>query len=420
MLRQLRKSRHLATMLCTFTLVVAAGWLTARTRRAQASPSLQAALPRPPNPWKDELRWNKVHADPKNPEAGFVQVLRNGSIVELTLDPRLQNMAERVLEAHPTRYASAVLLSVEDGRVLALAGKSTAEPDKSPADLALTPWAPAASVFKLVTAAALVEAGVGPQARVCYHDGIHSVEASNLKPNRRWDQSCASLAYGVAKSQNAIMARLAHDHLDEEALGRAARALGFGEKLPFDMPMGVSEARLPEAGSLSFARVAAGFWSTTLSPLHGAFLAATIARGGVTPAMRIVDRVVDSDGGIYRPEPPAPRRAISEEAARAVSRMMVGTTEYGTAKNGFHKNGRPILPGVAVAGKTGSLDRQKPYLAYSWFVGFAPAERPEVAVAVLLGNGEDWRWRAHQIAAELLSGYFHGPTRPTAPQLASR
>jgi cell division protein FtsI/penicillin-binding protein 2 len=409
MLRQLSKSRPVASFLFAATLVVVAG-LTARGRNALAQPSLYASLPRPPDPWKSELDWNKVRAD----DAGFIQVLHDGGRVELTLDPRLQQMAESVLESHRTSYAGAVLLSVEDGRVLAMAGRSTAEPEKSAAELVLQAWAPAASIFKLVTASALVGAGVAADARVCYHDGVHSVEASNLKPNRRWDQSCASLSYGVAKSQNAILARLAIDHLDAVSLGSAARALGFGDRIPFEMPVGVSQAHLPEGRTLEFARVAAGFWSTTLSPLHGAWLAATLARGGMTPALRIVDRVVDKDGSVRRPEPPAVRRAIPEEAARAVARMMVGTTEYGTAKSGFHKNGRPILP-VAVAGKTGTLDRQKPYLAYSWFVGFAPAEKPEVAVAVLLGNGEDWHWRAHQVAAELLSGYFHG-----AVTLASR
>ena len=416
MLRQLETSRHLATALCAFTLVVAAGWLASRVRPAEAQqPSMLAALPHLPEPWKRELDWNKVRAE----EGGFVQVLHDGGQVELTLDPRIQKMAEHVLDTHPTRYAGAVLLSVDDGRVLAMVGHSTAEPDKSAAQLALTPWAPAASIFKLVTASALVENGVSPEARVCYHDGIHSVEASNLTPHPRWDTSCASLSYGVAKSQNAILARLANDHLDEEDLRDEAHALGFGEKLPFELPVGVSEAKLPEAKSLAFARTAAGFWNTTLSPLHGAYLAATLARGGVTPAMRIVDRVVDVDGNVLKPATPAPHRVISEAAARAVARMMVGTTEYGTAKNGFHKNGRAVLPGVTVAGKTGSLDRQKPYLAYSWFVGFAPAERPEVAVAVLLGNGEDWHWRAHQIAAELLSGYFHGAHQPSQ-QIASR
>ncbi len=423
MLRQLKKSRHLATLLCMLTLVAAAGWSTLHGRAsAQAAPAAivsttYASLPRPPEPWKRELSWAKVRSG----ESGFFQVLHDGGQVELTLDPRLQKLSDRVLEEHPTRYSAAVLLSVEDGRVLALSGRSSAEPEKNAADLALEAWAPAASIFKLVTASALVEAGVPAEARVCYHDGVHSVEASNLTPHPRWDTSCASLSYGLAKSQNAIVARLAHDHLDDELLGATAHALGFGEKLPFELPVGISDVELPAGGSLAFARVAAGFWSTTLSPLHGAYLAATLARGGVTPSLRLVDRVVDAEGNVHRPEPAPPRRVISEEAAHAVARMMVGTTEYGTAKSGFHKGGRPLLPGIAVAGKTGSLDRQKPYLAYSWFVGFAPAERPEVAVAVLLGNGEDPRWRAHQVAAELLAGYFNGEAvKPPSPQLASR
>jgi cell division protein FtsI/penicillin-binding protein 2 len=411
MLRQLKKSRQVATFLCMFTLAAAAVWCM---QRAQAQPSLYASLPRPPSTWKGELDWNKVRAD----EAGFVQVLHDGGRVELTLDPRLQQLTERVLDEHRTAYAGAVLLSVDDGRVLAMSGRSSAEPDKPAAEILLQPWAPAASIFKLVTASALIEAGVAADTRVCYHDGVHSVEASNLAPHRG-DSSCASLAYGVAKSQNAIIARLAVDHLDAVSLEREARALGFGEPLRFDLPVGASQANLPREGSLSFARVAAGFWSTTLSPLHGAWLAATLARGGVTPALRMVDRVVHVDGSEERPEPPPVVRAIPEEAARAVARMMVGTTEYGTAKSGFHKKGKSILPGVSVAGKTGTLDRQKPYLAYSWFVGFAPAEKPEIAVAVLLGNGEDWHWRAHQVAAELLNGYFHGDRKAPA-EIASR
>jgi cell division protein FtsI/penicillin-binding protein 2 len=417
MLRQLQTSRHLASTLALLSLLALAALLVARGKTvAQAAPAvvIASALPRPPEPWRRELAWTKVRADGE----GFVQVLRDGGRVELTLDPRLQRMSERVLSSHPAPYASAVLLSVDDGRVLAMAGRSRAEPERSAADLALRAWAPAASIFKLVTAASLFEAGVGPDARVCYHDGVHSVEASNLASHPRLDKSCNTLSYGIAKSQNAILARLANDHLDAAALSHTARALGFGEALPFELPVAPSEAQVPHAGSLAFARVAAGFWSTTLSPLHGAWLAATLARGGVTPPLRLVDRVVDSDGGAHRPEAPAPRRVISEEAARAVARMMVGTTEWGTARTGFHERGsnRPLLP-VAVAGKTGTLDRAQPYLAYSWFVGFAPAERPEVAVAVLLGNGEDWHVRAHQVAAELLANYFHGDG---GEQLASR
>jgi cell division protein FtsI/penicillin-binding protein 2 len=290
----------------------------------------------------------------------------------------------------------------------------------SVADLTMKAWAPAASIFKLVTATALVERGVSPDTRVCYHEGVHSVEESNLHPNKRLDNSCNSFAFGLAKSQNAIIARLAHDHLTGRALETVAHALGFGTSLPFAMPVEASTAKVPDGG-LPFARTAAGFWNTTLSPLHGAYLAATLARGGVTPPLRLIDRVVDRNGNATRPPAAPARRVVDEAAARAVGRMMVGTTEYGTARLGFRdkRTNRPLLPGIAVAGKTGSLDRKDPYLAYSWFVGYAPAERPEVAVAVLLANGTDWHVKAHQVAREVLGSYFEGERAANA-RMASR
>jgi cell division protein FtsI/penicillin-binding protein 2 len=417
MLRQLKSTRRLATTLAITSVALIAAVAFRGGQLAEAAPaaSIAAALPRVASrgggeAWRRQLDWSRVRADAD----GYVQLLRDGGRVELTLDPALQRQAERALAAAPSRYASAVVISVDDGRVLAMAGRSSAEPKKSPVELATTAWAPAASVFKLVTATALVEAGLSSETRVCYHDGVHSVETSNLTPHPRWDSACGSLSYGLAKSQNAIIARLAHDHLDAGALERTARAFGFGASIPFELPVAPSLVSVPSHDPLQFARVAAGFWQTTLSTLHGAWLAATLARGGVTPPLRLIDRVVARDGASERPAAAPERRVVSAEAARAVARMMVGTTEFGTARLGFHdRQGRPVLP-VEVAGKTGSLNRAQPFLGYSWFVGFAPAERPEVAVAVLLGNGEHGGRRAHQVAAEVLSGYFHGaPALPT-------
>jgi penicillin-binding protein A len=140
--------------------------------------------------------------------------------------------------------------------------------------------------------------------------------------------------------------------------------------------------------------------------------------------LRIIDRIVGSDGRAVRPPAAPERRVVPEAAARAVGRMMVGTTEFGTARLGFRdrRTNRPLLPGIAVAGKTGSLDRRdpaEPYLSYSWFVGYAPAERPEVAIAVLLGNGADWHVKAHQVAREVLGSYFEGGHENSA-RMASR
>jgi peptidoglycan glycosyltransferase len=356
--------------------------------------------------------WRRVLATSLAPRADggrLVQPLADGGRVELTLDAELQHAAERLLgEADPVQGA-AVVLAVDDGRVLALAGRHRNAPQANDVRLATNAWAPAASVFKLVTSAALLAEGVTPATRVCYHGGVHSVEADNLEDHPELDGRCKSLGYGLAKSQNAILARLAHDHLDPIKLERAARALGFGEAPLFELPTSASTLSLP-SDPLAFARVAAGFWNTNLSALHGALLAATIARGGETPSLHLVDRVVDG-GGRVQPLPAraAAHRAIAPSTAEALAQMMVGTTEWGSANRAFRDSstGRRRLAGVRVAGKTGTLTgKDADGLAYSWFVGFAPADHPQIAFAVLLGRADEADVRAAEVARALLATWM--------------
>ncbi len=99
---------------------------------------------------------------------------------------------------------------------------------------------------------------------------------------------------------------------------------------------------------------------------------------------------------------------MSHTVAQAVTRMMVGTTRYGTARKAFKdRRGRPFLVDIDVAGKTGTLTRRSPgYLQYSWFVGFAPAKDPEFVVAVLIGTPEKWHLKAHTAARMVLQKAF--------------
>ncbi|MCU1277519.1 MAG: penicillin-binding protein transpeptidase [bacterium] len=360
---------------------------------------------RPPVDWRRAIA---VSLQPRADGARMVQPLSDGGRVELTLDAEVQRAAERLLaEADPVQGA-AVVLSVDDGRVLALAGRHRDAPQANDVRLATNAWAPAASVFKLITSAALLDAGVTPATRVCYHGGVHSVEADNLEDHPELDGRCKSLGYGLAKSQNAILARLAHDHLDPIKLERAARALGFGEAPAFELPTTASTLSLP-SDPLAFARVAAGFWNTNLSPLHGALLAATIARGGETPALHLVDRVVDGAGRVQPLARASAHRAIAPSTAESLARMMVGTTEWGSANRAFRDSstGRRRLAGVRVAGKTGTLTGKDPGgLAYSWFVGFAPADHPQIAFAVLLGRADEADVRAAEVARALLASWM--------------
>jgi len=365
----------------------------------------------------DNDRPDPLRADSLRREGGrYLAERESGAIAELTLDPRLQAITEKLLHRSQIQYGASVVLSIPDGRVLALAGRSALDSRAGGTALALSSWAPAASVFKLVSAASLIdEAGLSGDTRACYHGGVSDLRRDNLVDHPRWDR-CASLAYGIGKSQNAILAKLAIQHLSPEQLARTGHALGFGEPLEFDLPVEPSHLDVPEDNPLEFARTAAGFWHSTLSPLHGALLAAAIADGGRMVTPYLIERAPRGAAGDDRQSTPEaapalpPRQVLSPEAAAAVAEMMAGVTRMGTARTAFHdRHGRPRLP-FSAAGKTGTLNGKadRGYVGYSWFVGFAPVEHPTVAFAVALANKPGRRLKAADVARELLAEYALG------------
>jgi cell division protein FtsI/penicillin-binding protein 2 len=351
----------------------------------------------------------------------FVANLDGGGVAELTLNAGLEDAVEEVLATYHVPFGAAVAVSIPDGRVLAMVGRSAVDPTLGPAELALRPWAPAASVFKIVAVSALVsEASLSASTRACYHGGISSVLADNLIDVPRLDRRCETLGYGLGKSQNAIIAKLAAQHLQPAGLRQMATAFGFGEPIAFDAPVEPSELDVPE-DRLEFARTAAGFWHSSLSPLHGALLAAAIANGGEMPAPRLIERAFDGEGrAVILPRRPA-RRVLEPRVAHEVGRMMELTTKMGTARVAFQdRHGRPYLP-VEVAGKTGTLfyrgrpeDPAAPaavlpdggHLGYSWFVGYAPARQPRIAFAVVIGNPVAWRIKATFVARRIVAEYL--------------
>ncbi|MDW8362762.1 MAG: penicillin-binding transpeptidase domain-containing protein [Myxococcales bacterium] len=343
--------------------------------------------------------------------SSLVVELPGGRRAQLTLDPPLQAHLQTYLARHEVPYASVVAIEPSTGRVLAYVNHSTANPAIA-TDLALDPTPPAASVFKLVTAAALLEAGVDPDRRVCYGGGFRRLSPLDLVDDPRRDRHCANLEDAVGSSINAVFAKLALRHLDTARLERHAAAFGFGHALPFDVRTRPSPVRIPdrEREPLEFARAAAGFWHVHMSPLHGALVASVFAADGRMPRPTMVDRVLDARGRpLHRFEPSVFRQVLSRTTARAVGRMMQATVTRGTSRRAFHdRAGRPRLGSITAAGKTGTLSNPSPYRGYTWWVGFAPAERPSIALAALVVNGPRWRIKASDLACEALRRYLRG------------
>jgi cell division protein FtsI/penicillin-binding protein 2 len=353
-------------------------------------------------------------------EGHYEADLTDGGHAELTLDPRLQASTEDVLRAFQIRFAGAVVVSVPDGRVLALVGHSAADPRLGAPELALRAWAPSASVFKVVSATALVEQGVSASTRVCYHGGVSAVLPDNLVDIPALDHRCDTLGYGLGKSQNAIIAKLVTQHLTADDVARVGRTFGYGDAIPFELPVEPSSLEVP-ADQLELARASAGFWHSTLSPLHAALLAATIANAGDMPTPTLIDRALDASGRPESTPMPAPRHVADAAVAAQVGRMMELTTRIGTAKGTFrNKRGQRLLP-VEVAGKTGTLaaNTDRGPIGYSWFVGYAPADHPRIAFAVLLGNGPSWRIKATYVGRHIVGQYLAGRAGHGQPGLVA-
>ena len=196
-----------------------------------------------------------------------------------------------------------------------------------------------------------------------------------------------------------------------------AERLGFNATVPFDYLVPVGSLKVPY-NDLEFARTAAGFQGSTLSPLGGAYLASIIAQGGVARRFHLLRP------SAQEPEesPDTDTRVLSVATARRISRMMEVTVHSGTSRQVFNdESGHSLLPGVRVAGKTGTLRPGSGGETTSWFIGFAPSQKPEIVVSVMLENGAVWRQRAAEVARDLLRVYFHRKGVPhVADPLSSR
>ncbi|HHH27050.1 MAG TPA: penicillin-binding protein, partial [Polyangiaceae bacterium] len=315
-------------------------------------------------------------------------------------------------------WGAAVALDPSTGRVLAYVSHSSAERDAG--DLVLDASPPTASVFKIVTASALVESGVNPADEVCYHGGASRLTEGNLEDDPTRDRRCATLSDAMGGSINAVFAKLAVQRLDAPTLERFASAFGFGQPIPFDVPTRQSAMEVP-TDRLEFARTSAGFWHMHMSPLHGALLAATIANHGRMARPTLVDEVIDARGSMtYEAHSAILREVIPEGTAQAVAAMMQRTVgRGGTARRYFFdQSGNAFLPGIDAAGKTGTLAGSDPYRGYTWFVGFAPVNDPEIAVAALVVNEPRWRIKGAFVAREAMRHWL--VTRPRLQRQAAR
>lgn len=273
---------------------------------------------------------------------------------------------------------------------------------------------PAASIFKMVTAAASLDLNKLDVDSVIPYNGkstsLYKRQVLSHKDNK-WTRT-PTLKESFAKSVNPVFGQIGVFHLGQSNLMDYARRFGFTKPLETDFLLPVSEIRLNMNDQWSVAEAASGYTrDITLSPIHAAQMAATIVNGGkkVTPYM--VEKVVgqggeiiyDNAGSLSQQSP----QIIEPDTAQKLKELMTATTKIGSARKSFTGLNRyKIYNGMQLGGKTGSLTGYSPKGRHDWFVGFAEKDGKQVAYASLIINKEKWYVRSAYVARQFVYNYF--------------
>jgi cell division protein FtsI/penicillin-binding protein 2 len=346
----------------------------------------------------------RIFEQVSSPDPGIPGPLR----LEYTLDAELTREVFRALQQGRVAMGHVIVLEPATGRILAYA---STDPDSFPP----TRVYPAASLVKVVTAAAALDARPDTASLPCRYTGDrYRLTPARVDPPHRG--TTVSLRDALATSNNQCFAQLAVHAVGNRGLLEAISRFGW---LDEPAPAHAAGHAEPAADRYELGRMGCGLSGCQITPLHAAQLAAALAHGELV-APRWVDRVVDAEGReLPLPARPAPRRVMSHEIAEQLRDMLVETTVSGTAKRAFGPRRKPLLGDIRVAGKTGSISGKEPRGRYEWFIGVAPADNPRIAVAAVTVTGELWWWKSSQLAAEVLKRTFcdNGTCRP---ELADR
>lgn len=344
---------------------------------------------------------------------------QTGFSLELSLDSRAQRAAYDALDG---LQGAVVAIEPSTGRILAmvstpgydtnlLAGHSPSEVEsayeqlRDAADKPLDNRAiagsmnPPGSTFKLVVAAAALESGrFTPESTLPNLAGYQPPQTSHVIHNSGGG-TCGpgeevSIAEAIRRSCNVPMAQLAVA-LGDGPIREMAEKFGFNDA--FEMPLTSTESTYPRGlDDAQTALTGFGQGDVRATPLQMAMVAAGLANDGVVMNPRMVDAVIADDLSVQTSfEDSEYGRATSSEVADAVTAAMVAGVASGVATNAR-------IDGVDVAGKTGTAENgDDPYSL--WFTGFAPADDPQVAVAVVVedGGGKGQSGSGNSIAAPI-------------------
>lgn len=344
-----------------------------------------------------------------------------GGRVQLTIDPAAQKAAYDGLSALGTNVqGSVVAIEPSTGKILAMVSLPTYNPNRlATHDLkaagdnydalleapgqpllnrAIQTRLPPGSTFKIITASAALEDGLYDNAESMVPGGPSFQLPQSTATIDNGGRDCGTdkitMTQAIANSCNTSFLAIA-DELGHDKLEAQAELFGFNSEYLTDLRPQAESVYPDEADPPQTALTGIGQYNVAATPLQMAMVAAGVANQGVVMKPYLVDQVLSPDLDVLdHTDSTEFSRAISPSTASEITKMMVATVSGGTATPA-------AIPGVEVAGKTGTAENCSDCKNYAWFISFAPANDPKVAVAVMI-QGSDVP--AEDIAGGLLGG----------------
>jgi penicillin-binding protein A len=355
------------------------------------------------------------NTDLSNAFHNFLDKLGNntvkGNSLQLTIRPGAQRLAQRLLG---NRCGAVVAMNPKTGAVYVMASSPTYDPNlietnggfakvlhtqgecgdsSALLNRATSGLFTPGSTFKIITAAAALDTGAFKPTSTFYDPGYCTEYGQRVSNAGNPDQGGAEVfghlnfVTAFQHSVNSVFCNVGMQ-LGAKTVLDYAKKFGFYKQPPLETP---SNERAPsgmytqntheltdDASKADPGRLAFGQWTMLATPLQMAMVASTVANGGVVPRPYVVQKIVGPDGSAVRTTHPRTLgRAIKPETAATLNEMMQAVVTGGTGT-------AAQIPGIKVAGKTGTAETGLDHVYTAWFVSFAPADNPKVAVAVVV------------------------------------
>jgi peptidoglycan glycosyltransferase len=328
--------------------------------------------------------------------------------VDTSLDVSLQNFILEKMDRSTARYIAIVTIDPSTGRIISMAGFDKSDPSGNPC---VDTTFPAASIFKIVTAAAAIEkCGLNPESKLAYNGDKHTLYKSQLKELTTRYTNRITFQDSFAQSVNPVFGKIGTLYLGKPILETYASSFGFNREIEFDLPLPSSLFSISDE-PYQWAEIASGFnRTTTITPLHGALMVSALINQGKLIEPTIVDRITDETGKpVYRRGLVKINQVITPRTTKVLNLLMQETIRSGTCKKAFRGFSKDkTLSMLTIGGKTGSIDNTEHDARYDWFVGFAKEKdgSREIGLSVFVAHEKYIGIRASYYARMVIQHYF--------------